>query len=223
MDSSRPRSWAPRSSSILSSPPPGPFITDEMDIDQQPEDSASGGDLDDDDDEEDDNDEDEDEDEDDEDEDEDDEDEDEDDEDEDDNEEYEDEEGDSEEDEATPQIRSRRQQTERKLLKVVRLLRRLRWSFDTLLLVWTGATQYSRTCRIRSKAYATPGKRRQAVYRALTDPRYQAVEAQAAQANQPAAASDITGELDGLIKLPHFGKFDHQNSIDTFDFNEAFR
>ena len=67
------------------------------------------------------------------------------------------------------------------------------------------------------------------MYHALRDPRYQAVEAQTDEprsrwhGHRPVVASDIVGELDGLIKLPHFGKFDYRSRIDTFDFNEAFQ
>ena len=111
--------------------------------------------------------------------------------------------------EAMRRLHSRRQRAERKLLEVVRLLRRLRWSFETLFLAWTGAAHYTRDFKIRNKTYATPGMRRKAVYRALRDPRYQALQE---QANEPqarhVAAGDIMGELDGLMKLPYFGQFD---------------
>ena len=86
---------------------------------------------------------------------------------EDEDEEDEDEEGDNEEGEAIRRRREygaagARQQTERKLLEALRLLRRLRWSFDMLLLAWTGAAQYTRNCRIRRARQASPPRRRHA-------------------------------------------------------------
>ena len=109
-----------------------------------------------------------------------------------------------------------RQSTQFKLQQVANTLRRVGWSFQTFMLVWTGAKE-GKEIIIQHRRYAHPQQRRRVLMRAMDDPRIRGV------CQRPSIADSFAAELDNLICQPYFAQFDYTTDLETLDFELAFR